>query len=287
MPEVIVLGIAQDGGVPHAGCRCSTCNAARENPSRRHFTVSLGIISGSRFAMVDATQDFAHQHHMLWSRATTTGEVECERFPAPEAVVITHAHTGHYSGLWQLDRSVLAAKDVVVYCPPATAGLISSNEPFRAMEHEGFIRIAPVQFTSPFELLPDVELELVSVPHRSEWDTDTAAIAIRGSEQSLLYLPDIDSWSGWERDIVSYASEFNIILIDGCFWEAPPRKGVPHPPITESMDLLQAMADAAEVKIVFTHINHSNPVLIPGSEEAGEVVRRGFHIAREGDSFGL
>lgn len=287
MSEVIVLGIAQDGGVPHAGCRCSSCSAAREDPSRRHHTVSLGIISGNRFAMVDATQDFEHQHHMLWSRAATSGAGDGERFPGPEAVVITHAHTGHYSGLWQLDRSVLAAKDVVVYCPPATAGLISTNEPFRAMEHEGFIRIAPVQFTTPFELLPDVELELVSVPHRSEWDTDTAAVAIRGPEQSVLYLPDIDSWSGWDRDISSYVSEFDVALIDGCFWEAPPRKGVPHPPITESMDLLQAVADAGEVEIIFTHINHSNPVLVPGGDEGREVERRGFHIAREGDSFRL
>lgn len=287
MPEAIVLGIAQDGGLPHAGCRCTNCAAAREHPSRRHLTVSLGICSGDRIAMVDATRDFEAQHHMLWSATPAAERYEAERFPAPEAVIITHAHTGHYTGLWQLDRSVLAAEGVRVYCPPRTAELLAGNEPWRTMEHEGFIRLMPVGFDTPFELLPDVSVELVEVPHRSEWSTDTAALAVRGPERSLLYLPDIDTWDGWERDLESCIQDFDVVMLDGCFWEAPPRKGVPHPPITETMDRLQNIVQRGGVRVVFTHLNHSNPVLTPGSAEARSVIGRGFHIACEGEVVSL
>jgi len=33
--RAVVLGIAQDGGVPHIGCRQERCEGARRDPSRR------------------------------------------------------------------------------------------------------------------------------------------------------------------------------------------------------------------------------------------------------------
>ena len=73
MPEVVVLGVAQDGGVPHAGCLCPNCRAARSDPGRRHLPVSLGLVSGDRFAMVDATSGFEAQHAMLWNHSSAAG----------------------------------------------------------------------------------------------------------------------------------------------------------------------------------------------------------------------
>src|SRR6185436_8149491 len=37
----VVLGIAQDGGVPHIGCRQEACEAARRDPARRQRVASL------------------------------------------------------------------------------------------------------------------------------------------------------------------------------------------------------------------------------------------------------
>jgi hypothetical protein len=50
---------------------------------------------------------------------------------------------------------------------------------------------------------------------------------------------------------------------------------------------LQRIADAGEVEIAFTHINHSNLVLRPGSAPAREVANRGFRVAAEGQVFEL
>lgn len=286
MVEVVVLGISQDGGVPHAGCLCLNCRAARTDPGMSHPQVSLGILSGERMAMVDATSGFEGQLARLWELNPRSRTHVTERFPAPEAVVLTHAHVGHYVGIWQLDRSVLAAQDVQVTGPPETIRMLQQNEPWKAIEHEGHIRFQPGTFNEPFALLPDVEITMIQVPHRSEWGTDTAALAIRGPERSLLYLPDIDRWEEWDRDLETTVREFDVVLLDGCFWVAPPRAGVPHPPITETMDRLQHLTGGS-TKIIFTHINHSNPVLTPGSDEAGEVARRGFSIAAEGNVFRL
>jgi hypothetical protein len=58
--EAMVLGIAQDGGVPHLGCRQKLCLDARRDRSKRRLIASLGLVdrrAGKRF-LIDATPDF-------------------------------------------------------------------------------------------------------------------------------------------------------------------------------------------------------------------------------------
>jgi pyrroloquinoline quinone biosynthesis protein B len=285
VPRVVVLGVAQDGGVPHAGCLCRNCQTAREDFRHRHLPVSLGIISGDQAVIVDTTTAFEEQLHHLWTQLPSSAEHAAERYAPPSEVVLTHAHTGHYVGLWQYDRSVLAADCVRVSGPPQTIQLLRANEPWTMMEREGFIRFNALAFDEVFSPLPDVGMRMLQVPHRSEWLTDTAALHLQGPERSVLYIPDIDSWDEWSSDLVEVVSSVDIALLDGCFWGPPVREGVPHPPITETMDRLQDVVDAGIVRVVFTHLNHSNPVLFSGGPEREELERRGFSIANEGDQF--
>ncbi|HEX2282920.1 MAG TPA: MBL fold metallo-hydrolase, partial [Thermomicrobiales bacterium] len=230
-----------------------------------------------------ATSAFEEQTHALWTRLPSSASHNGERFQPPGQIILTHAHTGHYVGLWQLDRSVMAATSVRVVGPPLTIGLLRANEPWKQMERDGFITLESMPFGEPFEALPDVQLTHIEVPHRSEWTTDTAAIRIDGPNASVLYVPDIDSWDEWDRDLIELAASVDVALVDGCFWQAPNRAGVPHPPIAETMDRLQGLADSGSTRVLFTHLNHSNPALTPGSVESREVERRGFCVACEGD----
>jgi pyrroloquinoline quinone biosynthesis protein B len=287
MPHVAVLGTSQDGGVPHAGCLCQNCHAARSDWRHRRLPVALGIVSGNQSVLVDATSAFEEQMHALWKELPASSSHSSERYPPPGQMILTHAHTGHYVGLWQLDRSVLAADGVRVTGPPATIDLLRNNEPWAQMSREGFLRFEPVRFVEPFEPVPDVRVTLIAVPHRSEWSTDTAALRIEGPAGSLLYIPDIDSWDDWDRDLVDMSSSVDVALLDGCFWRAPSRSGVPHPPILETMERLQSLVESKRARVVFTHLNHSNPAVTPGSTESEEIERRGFGVAREGDRFDI
>ena len=102
-PSAVVLGIAQDGGVPHAGCRQELCVSARRDPSLRRRVASLGLVdpAANRRFLIDATPDFADQMDRLGG--------------LPDGILLTHAHIGHYLGLAQLGREVLDAKRVPVY----------------------------------------------------------------------------------------------------------------------------------------------------------------------------
>lgn len=62
---------------------------------------------------------------------------------------------------------------------------------------------------------------------------------------------------------------------------------IPHPFVVESMARFAELPAAERAKIVFIHLNHTNPLLDPGSEETAEVERAGFRVAQTGDVFRL
>lgn len=287
MAEVVVLGTAQDGGLPHAGCLCANCRAARMDQRLRRLPASVGIVDGDEWALIDATNAFGEQLHRLWTRRPASLTHAEERYRPPETIILTHAHTGHYFGLWQLDRSVLAARAVRVLAPPATARFLNGQEPWRTMSHEGFIVIDALPIGEPLSVTASVEIVAELVPHRAEWPTDTVGLFLRGPGRTALYLPDIDRWDAWERDIVEVVGAVDVALLDGTFWARPTSAGVPHPPMLETMERLQRIVDAGRTTVAFTHLNHSNPALTPGSVAERETVRRGFHIAVEDSSYAL
>jgi pyrroloquinoline quinone biosynthesis protein B len=286
MAELVVLGSAQDGGLPHAGCLCQYCERARADRTFARQPASLGIADGEDLALIDATMAFGEQIHCLWQHAHDARDQLGGRYLPPRTILLTHAHTGHYAGLWQLDRSVLAADGVHVLAPPRMAAFLADNEPWAAMEREGFIQIASLELDMPLDVSPHVRVTPIAVPHRAEWGTETVAIRIDGPNQTVLYLPDIDAWDDWERDINVVIGSVDVALIDGCFWEPFAIPGVPHPPVRSSLDRLQPLADAGK-RIVFTHLNHTNPLVDPDSPESHQVRERGFAIAHEGDTFKL
>lgn len=282
MPQFILLGTAQDGGLPHAGCSCVQCARARREPRFQRFPASAGIVSGDGRLLIDATSAFAAQTHLL--RELSGGDPATGgRYGPPQTVLITHAHTGHYAGLWQLDRSVMNASGVRVAGPPRTIELLAANEPWAMMQREGFVRFEPLELDIAHALLPDVRVTLLPVPHRAEWRTDTAAVRVEGPHASVLYLPDIDQWQEWSLDVREVVESVDAAFLDGTFWQRPLHAGVPHPPVLETMERLADPVERGRARVSFIHLNHSNPIVDPESDEAVEVRRRGFSVGHEGD----
>src|SRR5687768_13498928 len=98
--RIVVLGTAQDGGVPHAACTCTRCMAARREPERRRWVSSLALVTEKSQFLVDATPDVREQLEEV-RLATGRGDAAVggvERKPLG-GVLLTHAHIGHYLGL--------------------------------------------------------------------------------------------------------------------------------------------------------------------------------------------
>ena len=53
------------------------------------------------------------------------------------------------------------------------------------------------------------------------------------------------------------------------------------------MEALDGLPVTEKAKVHFIHMNHTNPLLGPESAASQTVEKRGFHVAREGMTFGL
>ena len=105
-PYTLLLGVAQDGGYPQAGCRGACCAPAWRDSARRGRAVSLGIadpLTGERW-LIDASPDLPIQLHDL--DGSLGNDVS---LPVLSGVLLTHGHIGHYTGLMYLGRESMGS----------------------------------------------------------------------------------------------------------------------------------------------------------------------------------
>lgn len=290
--HALVLGTVQDAGLPQVGCYSQRCDAGRElhAAGAGRYVSSLALVAPGRerFYLVDATPDITRQIDLIRDPAFRRRAVERRPF---DGIFLTHAHIGHYAGLAVLGNEGLGIRDTPVYCTQAMADFLSSNQPWAFMVDQGRIVPTPLATDRWHRLDEGLEVALWQVPHRDEF-ADTVAFVFRGPRASLLFLPDINDWRHWDRDAVEAVSSVDMALLDGSFWsldELPGRSidEVPHPLMRSSMDLFQPVVDRGEGRLVFTHLNNSNPALDEGGPQQAELARRGFELAREGMRFDL
>ncbi|MEO0478835.1 MAG: MBL fold metallo-hydrolase [Planctomycetota bacterium] len=283
--EVFVLGIAQDGGLPHLGCRRACCREARAS-GRVEYPVSLGVVDrrNDQVLLVEATPKIEEQIGLLdeWSGLDRTG-----RAPV-DAVVLTHAHIGHYLGLALFGREVLGARDLPVHCSTRFAEFLRSGGPWSQLVELGQIDITSFEPGESFEPWGGLSVRSIPVPHRDEF-SDTMAFVIEGPIRSLLFVPDIDAWEKSPGLLDRLLDGVDIALVDGTFYdgsELPHRdpSEVPHPLMLRTMDLLQERVAERPGSVQFLHLNHTNQVL-HDEELRAEVRARGFDVVQAGDRF--
>lgn len=286
MPLIHVLGTAQDAGLPQIGCACDHCRRARREPAFRRPAACFAVVNPTRGTqyLIDATPDLREQVDCLLA----TGLPGRTAKRPVDGVLLTHAHIGHYTGLMQFGREAASTRELPVHCTPAMEAFLTANAPWSQLVGLGNIALVPTLADNvPFNLDPDVTVTPLLVPHRNEF-ADTVGFRLTGPQRSLLYIPDIDRWTAWARDLAAEVAAVDVALLDGTFFAATelgdrPQAEVPHPPVRETMDLLQALT--ARTRIGFIHLNHSNPLVDPASPAARELTARGFFVAAEGDRY--
>lgn len=283
--SALVLGLAQDGGMPHAGCFQRACVRFRRDPRGAPKVASLGLVdrdAGKRY-LVDATPDFPAQlDALLESRPPA------DRRRPLDGILLTHAHAGHYAGLLHLGREALGADHVPVYATPRMAAFLRENDPWRLLVRLGHVEIREIAPGREIALTPSLRVTPLAVPHRDEL-SDTVAYLVAGPERSLLWLPDIDKWERWATPIERIVSRVDVAFLDGTFRDAAEIPGrstadIPHPLVGETLARLGPLGLATKVR--FVHLNHTNPLLFDAAaRQAFE--RSGARVAREGERLKL
>jgi len=282
LPEkfIVVLGVAQDAGYPQAGCEKECCKVYHDGKEEKKLVTCLALVDrkANKYWLFEATPDIALQLKDLQEYLPDTDY-------SPDGIFITHAHIGHYTGLMQLGREVMGTKEVPVWAMPRMDSFLRSNGPWKQLVSLENIRLNRLNADSTVQLAPSFKITPVKVPHRDEY-SETVGFIIQSDKKKVLFIPDIDKWEKWERDIVAEVRKADMALLDGTFYkngELPGRdmSEVPHPFVEESMQKFSSLTSAEKSKIVFIHFNHTNPLLKRHSAEKEKVRKGGFALAEE------
>ena len=297
-PFTVVLGVAQDGGVPHAGCERECCTLARRDPVYRRRVACLGIglpAEGGAW-LIDATPDVGEQMAILVrlaesARRSGAGAGLHAGTADLRGVLLTHAHMGHYLGLAHAGREGMNTSELPLFVMPRLERFLIENAPWSQLVALQNVNLHRLREGLPVPLSPGVTVTPWVVPHRGEF-SETVAFLVKGGTRSVLYLPDIDDWTSWDRSLAEVLREVDVAYLDGTFFDdgeltrRDPSE-VPHPRVRDTMALLDELPATEREKVRFLHLNHTNPLIREDSAATCEVWDRGYRVAVEGEVVAL
>ncbi len=282
---IYILGVAQDAGYPQIGCYAQHCLPGWEDPSLRRGATSIAVIdpaAGKKF-LFEATPNLPEQLYAL------DGVAANESFRLA-GVFLTHAHIGHYAGLMFFGHEAMSTSQLPVYAMPRMFDFLENNGPWSQLVEFQNIRLAALA-NQQTVTLDGLTVTPFLVPHRDEF-SESVGYEIAGPNRKAVFIPDINKWSAWDRDLAEMVRSVDYALIDATFFDDEELPGrdmsqIPHPFVSESMEALDGLSMEDRDKVWFIHFNHTNPLLDAASEESVYVRARGFNIAAEGVSLPL
>ena len=272
--SVKILGVVQDGGLPHLGNNKTCC----ENIQQNKYVTSIMLINNenNESYLFDASPDINEQLNFMGDRIKTD----------LKGIFLTHAHIGHYTGLMYFGREALNSKSINVYAMPRMKRFLEDNGPWSQLVSLKNILIKEINNNSKLSVDPHIIIQPIEVPHRAEF-SETVGYIIHGPNKKLLFIPDIDKWYLWDKSIIDEIKKVDYALLDATFYDEKEINyrdisEIPHPFVIESLELFKNLKLKEKKKIYFIHLNHTNPLLHSDSDEYKNLISKGFNVANEG-----
>ena len=279
-----VLGVAQDAGYPQVNCYEPRCLPVWAQPELGSGASMLAlVIDGRRFHLFDAAPTLPRQLYQFWTETgLTLGDLD--------GVWLTHAHMGHYAGLLHFGKEAANTRAVPVHAMPRMMAFLARNGPWRQLVSTQNIVVRPLTANTPV-LIGAAKITPWLVPHRDEF-SETVGYLIEGPHKKALFIPDIDKWNRWELNLATELKKVDYAFLDATFYSAKElgnrdMSQIPHPSVLETIQTLKDFSMEERAKVIFTHFNHTNPLLDNASEATKKVLALGFKIGRIHDRFPL
>ena len=285
--SLILLGTLQDAGAPQLNCNKKCCQGLFEQADSARRVSSLGLLdfNTQKKYLFDATPDISKQLYALKKAMPTASS------SIVDGIFLTHAHIGHYTGLMYLGKEAVNSTEVSVFTMPKMSSFISSNGPWSQLVTNRNIALQPLVANQAISLSPSLQVTPFLVPHRDEY-SETVGYLIEGPNKKALFIPDIDKWNRWELDLATELKKVDYAFLDATFYSAKElgnrdMSQIPHPSVLETIQTLKDFSMEERAKVIFTHFNHTNPLLDSTSEATKKVLALGFKIGRIHDRFQL
>jgi pyrroloquinoline quinone biosynthesis protein B len=274
--RIHILGSAAGGGLPQWNCGCANCVAARtrtiEPQTQSSIAIGADLDEFQGWWLINASPDLAAQiectpalHPRTAPRSTPIG-----------GILLTNADIDHVLGLLLLRQQ---EKPLVVYAADETRAALAWLDYILAQ----FCGIEWRKISADFQSLNgSITFRAIQLPH-------STAFQFRDnlSGTTALVAPSVGMATNELRDAIHSS---NILIFDGTFWSdgelaavrpgARSARAMKHLPISEGS--LHLLLQSPASRKIYTHINNTNPILMPDSPERAQLNQAGIEIARDG-----
>jgi len=292
-----ILGAAAGGGLPQWNCGCENCNLARSGkiPSQSQSSVAVSA-NNSDWAILNASPDIRDQ----MARTPALHPTDLRVSPL-KSVLLTNGDIDHVAGLLILREQ----QPFNLFVTQDIHDVIDANPIFGALKPDLVIR-RTIALGTPFELVAGVQATLFSVPGKvplylegEHVQTDlegeqTVGVHLKTDQRNVFYIPGC---STLKPDLRERLSGADMVMFDGTLWQDDEmvtgglsqktgnRMG--HMSMSGPDGSMAAFADLEIGKKVYVHMNNTNPVLRPSSDQRATAEASGWTIAQDGMEFEL
>jgi len=275
--RVHILGSAAGGGLPQWNCACVNCVAARTGKIASQTQSSIAISGDSeavqRWFLINASPDLPRQ---IESMPQLQPGRDSPRSTPIAGVLLTNADIDHALGLLLLRQQ---ETPLIVYAADQTQAALAWIDSVLAR----FCGIKWRKISADFQSLGgSIGFRAIELPRSVafQFRDDT-------SGATALFAPSVGELTEELREAVGGS---DVIIFDGTFWSdgelaivrpgARNAREMNHLPIRDgSLDLLR---QSPARRKIYTHINNTNPILMPGTRERAQVEQAGIEIAHDG-----
>jgi pyrroloquinoline quinone biosynthesis protein B len=293
--RIVILGSAAGGGSPQWNCRCRVCDLAWNGDKRviRRTQSSLAVsVDDEAWCVVDCSPDIREQISACkWLQPSGR-----TRGTPIRDIVLTSGDIDHIGGLLSLRErgrfSVLASTEVLE--------ILDSNPIYDVLDREQVSRQA-LAVGQPVTLASGATIEVFPVPGKEPLYLEgkvsgtggksgyNVGMKIAAGGASVFYVPGC---AAIDDDLAARIRGAGLVVFDGTLWaddemiasgtghKTGRRMG--HMPVSGADGSLSALEALGIGRLIYTHINNTNPILIDGSPERRAVEAAEAEVAYDG-----
>jgi len=276
--RIHILGSSAGGGLPQWNCSCVNCVAARTGKIAPQTQSSIAISTDSFDGcfLINASPDLARQIETAWQLQPSPSSVAGMRNTPIAGVFLSNADIDHALGLLLLRQQ---DTPVVAYASDETKTALTWIDDVLT----NFCGIEWRNITTDFQPLDGkIGFRMIELRTSIAFQFHDAV-----SGATALLAPSVGELTNELRRAVQDSS---VVIFDGTFWtdaeltavrpRARSARQMNHLPISDGS--LQVLRQSPARRKIYTHINNTNPILMPGSPERAQVEQAGIEIARDG-----
>jgi len=275
--RIHILGSAAGGGLPQWNCTCANCVAARSGKIAPQTQSSIAISGDSEdfqcWFLINASPDLPGQ---IENMPQLQPHRDSPRNTPISGFFLTNADIDHALGLLLLRQQ---ETPLVVYAADETRKSLAWID--RVLSR--FCGIQWRNVSADFQSFSGgLAIRAIKLP-------GSVAFQFRNdtSRATALFAPSVGELTEELRNALHTS---DVVLFDGTFWTdgelavvrpgARTAREMNHLSISGgSFDLLR---QSPARRKIYTHINNTNPILMPGTRERAQVEQAGIEIARDG-----